>query len=165
MVKSAEPWATIIGQPEAVETLRYAAVDPVHAYLFLGPRGSGKRRAARSFAAAILASDDMADPDRHVRLALDGIHPDLVEASGARIVLANSYHLFLQPGSAVVARTGGLHGFMGWSGPILTDSGGFQVFSLPGRQITEKGVKFTFEKQGKPVFMGPDQLTAPSVVM
>jgi DNA polymerase-3 subunit delta' len=83
MVNSAEPWASVIGQTEAVEILRYAAVDPVHAYLFLGPRGSGKRRAARSFAAAILASDDMADPDRHVRLALDGIHPDLVEVEPA----------------------------------------------------------------------------------
>jgi queuine tRNA-ribosyltransferase len=80
--------------------------------------------------------------------ALKTLHPDQVAAAGARIVLANTYHLFLQPGPAVVKRCGGLHGFMGWDGPILTDSGGFQVFSLPGREITEEGVRFAFEKGG-----------------
>ena len=63
--------------------------------------------------------------------ALKSLHPALAEETGAQIVLANTYHLFLQPGPAVVARLGGLHGFMGWKRPILTDSGGFQVFSLP----------------------------------
>ena len=89
--------------------------------------------------------------------ALKATHPELVEKAGARIVLANTYHLFLQPGPAVVARVGGLHDFMGWKGPILTDSGGFQVFSLPGREITEEGVRFAFEKDGKQVFMGPEE--------
>jgi queuine tRNA-ribosyltransferase len=91
--------------------------------------------------------------------ALKTLHPDLVAQAGARIVLANTYHLYLQPGTAVVKRCGGLHGFMGWNGPILTDSGGFQVFSLPGREITEEGVRFAFEKGGSPTFLGPEEAT------
>jgi DNA polymerase-3 subunit delta' len=75
----AEPWTDVIGQESAVATLRNAAADPVHAYLFVGPSGSGKRQAARSFAAEVLSGDAAeADADRHVRLALSGIHPDLV---------------------------------------------------------------------------------------
>lgn len=88
--------------------------------------------------------------------ALKTMHPDLVEGTGAKIVLANTYHLWLQPGSAIVKRCGGLHKFMGWKGPILTDSGGFQVFSLPGREITEEGVKFQFSKNGGPTFLSPE---------
>ena len=68
---------------------------------------------------------------------------DLAEL-GARIVLANAYHLFFRPGVEVVASHGGLHGFMGWDGPILTDSGGFQVFSLAGtRVLHDDGIEFT----------------------
>ncbi|PLX41352.1 MAG: tRNA guanosine(34) transglycosylase Tgt [Deltaproteobacteria bacterium] len=89
--------------------------------------------------------------------ALKTLHPDHAEAAGAKIVLANTYHLFIQPGTNIVARAGGLHSFMGWDGPILTDSGGFQVFSLPDREITEEGVTFSFEKDGKPIFMGPEE--------
>ncbi len=90
--------------------------------------------------------------------ALKTVHPELLGQTGARIILSNTYHLFLQPGTAVVARLGGLHDFMGWKGgPMLTDSGGFQVFSLPGRVITEEGVRFAFEKDGKQVFMGPEE--------
>ncbi|MBI5441332.1 MAG: tRNA guanosine(34) transglycosylase Tgt [Deltaproteobacteria bacterium] len=92
--------------------------------------------------------------------ALKTLYPDLVAEAGARIVLANTYHLFLQPGTAIVKRCGGLHGFMGWKGPILTDSGGFQVFSLPGRVIEEQGVRFRFEKAGAPVFLGPEESMA-----
>ncbi|HUO52918.1 MAG TPA: tRNA guanosine(34) transglycosylase Tgt [Gemmatimonadaceae bacterium] len=67
---------------------------------------------------------------------------DLREA-GASMILANAYHLHLRPGEAVVRRMGGLHRFMGWDGPILTDSGGFQVFSLEGlRRVSEEGVEF-----------------------
>jgi len=62
---------------------------------------------------------------------------------GATLILANTYHLYLRPGADLVARMGGLHRFMGWDGPLLTDSGGFQVFSLEGlRQITDEGVTF-----------------------
>jgi queuine tRNA-ribosyltransferase len=71
-----------------------------------------------------------------------GITPAQVEATGARIVLSNTYHLHLQPGEQTVARLGGLHGFTGWQGPILTDSGGYQVFSLPNREIDDYGVTF-----------------------
>src|SRR5436853_7031192 len=61
---------------------------------------------------------------------IKGILPDHVAATGAQIILANTYHLMLRPGSHVVRDIGGLHAFMSWKGPILTDSGGFQVFSL-----------------------------------
>jgi queuine tRNA-ribosyltransferase len=88
---------------------------------------------------------------------LKSLHPDLVAQAGAAVVLANTYHLILQPGTAVVKRCGGLHGFMGWGGPILTDSGGFQVFSLPGRVISEEGVRFAFQKGGQQIFLGPEQ--------
>src|SRR5947199_3086509 len=68
--------------------------------------------------------------------------PELREI-GARFVLANTYHLFLRPGSELIGRLGGLHRFMGWDGPILTDSGGFQVVSLADlRRIDEDGVTF-----------------------
>ncbi|MBK8908331.1 MAG: tRNA guanosine(34) transglycosylase Tgt [Rhodospirillales bacterium] len=69
--------------------------------------------------------------------------PDMVIAAGAQIILANTYHLMLRPGAERIERLGGLHRFMNWAGPILTDSGGFQVMSLAGlRQITEEGVLF-----------------------
>src|SRR5436309_10782389 len=61
---------------------------------------------------------------------IKGILPDQVAATGSQIILANTYHLMLRPGSPVVRDIGGLHTFMSWKGPILTDSGGFQVFSL-----------------------------------
>ena len=67
---------------------------------------------------------------------------ELLEA-GAQIILSNTYHLFLRPGEKLIGEAGGLHRFMGWSGPILTDSGGFQVFSLSDfRKITQEGVEF-----------------------
>ncbi len=75
---------------------------------------------------------------------------------GARIILANTYHLYLQPGVHVVRKAGGLHKFMGWPGPILTDSGGFQVFSLPKKEVSEEGVTFKFEKRGEPAFLSPE---------
>ncbi|MDR7483934.1 MAG: tRNA guanosine(34) transglycosylase Tgt [Armatimonadota bacterium] len=69
--------------------------------------------------------------------------PEEVAATGAQMILANAFHLYLRPGVEVIAASGGLHAFMGWSGPILTDSGGYQVFSLaPMRQIDEDGVTF-----------------------
>src|SRR6188508_2579110 len=70
------------------------------------------------------------------------LHRDL-EGSGAEIILGNTYHLFLRPGDELIARRGGLHRFIGWDRPILTDSGGFQVFSLASRcVITEDGAEF-----------------------
>jgi queuine tRNA-ribosyltransferase len=75
--------------------------------------------------------------------AVKAMSPDEVRALGAQIILGNTFHLWLRPGLEVVAAHGGLHRFMGWDGPILTDSGGFQVFSLgPLRKVSEEGVKF-----------------------
>ena len=80
---------------------------------------------------------------------------DLSEA-GAQVVLGNTYHLMLRPGAEVVAAAGGLHRFMRWDGPILTDSGGFQVFSLARmRKITEEGCRFNSHIDGHEFFLGP----------
>src|SRR5690348_6930104 len=71
-----------------------------------------------------------------------GVDPCRLRETGAQMILANTYHLALRPGEATVAALGGLHKFMGWDGPILTDSGGFQVFSLADRMtFDETGVK------------------------
>jgi len=83
--------------------------------------------------------------------------PRDVAETGAEMILSNTYHLALKPGEALVEKLGGLHSFMGWSGPILTDSGGFQVFSLPGREIDEEGVKFRYEKGGERVTLTPER--------
>ena len=77
---------------------------------------------------------------------------------GCQVELSNTYHLHLRPGDDVVRLMGGLHKFMDWSGPILTDSGGFQVFSLSGlRKITEEGVTFASHIDGRRIFMGPEE--------
>ncbi len=77
---------------------------------------------------------------------------------GAHIVLGNTFHLWLRPGLEVIAAHGGLHGFMGWDGPILTDSGGFQVFSLGAlRKITEEGVTFQSPVNGDKLFLTPEE--------
>lgn len=76
---------------------------------------------------------------------------------GCQVELSNTYHLHLRPGDAVVRTLGGLHQFMNWDGPILTDSGGFQVFSLSGlRKISEEGVTFASHIDGHRIFMGPE---------
>ena len=87
-----------------------------------------------------------------------GMTPESLEALGAQIVLGNTLHLSLRPGAEVVAlHRDGLHGFMGWNGPILTDSGGFQVYSLATlRQISEAGVRFRSPVDGAEVFMSPE---------
>ncbi len=82
---------------------------------------------------------------------------DLKEV-GCQIELSNTYHLHLRPGDALVKEMGGLHKFMDWDGPILTDSGGFQVFSLAGlRKIKEEGVTFASHIDGRRIFMGPEE--------
>ena len=86
-------------------------------------------------------------------------HRDLTEV-GAEIILANTYHLFLRPGDELIARAGGLHRFMGWSGPILTDSGGYQVFSLGKRRtIDETGVRFRSHVDGTEHLLTPERAT------
>ncbi len=83
--------------------------------------------------------------------------PEEVAAAGAAMVLANTYHLYLRPGPELVAEAGGLHAFMGWPGPILTDSGGFQVFSLSAlRRVTEEGVLFRSHVDGSEHFLSPE---------
>ena len=91
------------------------------------------------------------------RAALRAVTPAQVVATGSQMVLANTYHLALRPGESLVAKAGGLHRFMDVPLPILTDSGGFQVFSLKGKEVSEKGVRFAEEKGGKRVFFTPER--------
>jgi len=84
--------------------------------------------------------------------------PEELRDVGSEIILGNTFHLMLRPGVEVIRQFGGLHDFMHWPGPILTDSGGFQVYSLAEkRQITEAGVQFRSPVNGDPVFLGPEQ--------
>ncbi len=84
--------------------------------------------------------------------------PEEVSGMGANIILSNTYHLFLRPGHQIVKEAGGLHKFMNWNGAILTDSGGFQVFSLSNlRKITEEGVSFRSHLNGEKLFIGPEE--------
>jgi queuine tRNA-ribosyltransferase len=99
--------------------------------------------------------------------AVKHLLPDEVRSTGAEIVLGNTYHLLLRPGSDLIARAGDLHRFMNWSGPILTDSGGFQVFSLGARakkrfgvngvKLTEEGVEFIDPLDGSLYFLSPEK--------
>ena len=85
------------------------------------------------------------------------LSPEELHEMGAGVILANTYHLSIRPGEDIVAKAGGLHKFMNWDGPILTDSGGFQVFSLAeNRKITEEGVEFKNHLNGDKLFMSPE---------
>ncbi|MDJ0844236.1 tRNA guanosine(34) transglycosylase Tgt [Crocosphaera sp.] len=87
-----------------------------------------------------------------------GLTPAQLETTGAQMILANTYHLHLQPGEKIVEAAGGLHCFMGWKGPILTDSGGFQVFSLSElRKIREIGVTFRSPRDGSIIELTPER--------
>ena len=86
------------------------------------------------------------------------ITPDQLKRCDAEMVLANTYHLHLQPGESLVAQAGGLHKFMGWAGPMLTDSGGFQVFSLSEmRTVTDEGATFRSPRDGRIIEMPPER--------
>jgi queuine tRNA-ribosyltransferase len=86
-----------------------------------------------------------------------GMLPEALKEIGAQVILANTYHLFLRPGHERIQRFGGLHSFMNWDRPILTDSGGFQVFSLGAlRKITEEGVLFQSHLDGSSLFLSPE---------
>ena len=89
-----------------------------------------------------------------------GIHfRDLRADINARIILGNTYHLYLRPGTAILRKVGGLHRFEGWERPILTDSGGYQVFSLAGlRKMTEEGVHFSSHIDGRKLFFTPESV-------
>lgn len=88
------------------------------------------------------------------------LSPEELKTIGAEIILSNTYHLYLRPGEDIIRAVGGLHKFMNWGGPILTDSGGFQVFSLSSlREIHEDGVKFRSHIDGSLHFLGPEKAT------
>ena len=90
--------------------------------------------------------------------SVKAVSPEDLEEAGAKIILANTYHLYLRPGHHIIGRLGGLHRFMNWSGPILTDSGGFQVYSLtPLRTLSEEGVTFRSHIDGSKHFIGPEE--------
>lgn len=90
--------------------------------------------------------------------AMRGVTLEDLVALQSEILLCNTYHLHLRPGEKVVGDAGGLHGFLDWNGSILTDSGGFQVFSLKAiREITDAGVKFQSHLDGSPLFIGPEE--------
>jgi len=93
------------------------------------------------------------------RGSVRGLDGSDLETIGAEIILANAYHLMLRPGEDVVAELGGLQTFMGWEGPVLTDSGGYQVFSLNPR-ISEEGVRFQSTYDGSPVELTPERAVA-----
>ena len=93
--------------------------------------------------------------------SVKALEPRDLVATGAQVVLGNTYHLMLRPGAEVIAAAGGLHRFMRWDGPILTDSGGFQVFSLAKmRRITEDGCLFNSHIDGHEFFLGPKESMA-----
>lgn len=92
------------------------------------------------------------------RGAVKSLPPDQVKATGAQVLLCNTYHLHVQPSEKLVKKLGGLHEFTGWGGPILTDSGGFQIFSMAKiRKITEEGVIFKNLSSGNEVLISPEK--------
>lgn len=89
--------------------------------------------------------------------SVKAVTPENLQKLGAQIILGNTYHLFIRPGHELIRRFGGLHQFMHWSGPILTDSGGFQIFSLQElAKITEEGATFRSHLDGKKLFLSPE---------
>ena len=93
------------------------------------------------------------------RAAVKNLTSDELEKIGAEIILSNTYHLAQRPGADIIKKAGGLHKFMSWKHPILTDSGGFQVFSLSKmRKISDEGVKFQSEIDGREIFLTPERV-------
>ena len=87
-----------------------------------------------------------------------GLTPEMLLSVGAKIILGNTYHLALRPGDELIAELGGLHAFMNWQGPILTDSGGFQVFSLTTQvKVTDHGASFRSHIDGTPLELTPER--------
>ena len=91
--------------------------------------------------------------------SVKAVSPEELDGAGVKVILANTYHLYLRPGHRIIERLGGLHRFMNWKGPILTDSGGFQVYSLSAlRNISDAGVTFQSHLDGSRHFMGPKEV-------
>ena len=87
-----------------------------------------------------------------------GLNVETLKNVGSRVLLANTYHLMLRPGKEVFKKFGGIHRFMNWNGPILTDSGGFQIFSLPhSRKINEQGAEFQSYVDGRMHLLSPEE--------
>lgn len=119
--------------------------------------GGGKARAG-SFLTAHGIVETPAFMPVGTQGTVKGITPTQLQEIGPQVVLGNTYHLGLRPGDGLIARLGGLHRFMAWDGPILTDSGGFQVFSLASlRKIKEEGVTFQSHLDGSPQFLSPER--------
>src|SRR5580658_10579617 len=98
--------------------------------------------------------------------SVKGVHHDDVRAAGTELLLANTYHLMLRPGAERVAALGGLHNFMRWPSPIITDSGGFQVMSLAAlRKVTEQGVTFRSHLDGTMVELTPERAIEVQVLL
>src|SRR5438128_11213941 len=96
--------------------------------------------------------------------SVKGVPQEVLEELGSEILLANTYHLYLRPGVDTVRRMGGLHGFMSWNRAILTDSGGFQVFSLTElRKVSEEGVTFRSHLDGSSHFLSPESAMAAQI--
>lgn len=92
------------------------------------------------------------------KATVKGIDSERLREAGAQIMLVNTYHLWLRPGHELIQRVGGIHRFSGWDGPILSDSGGFQVFSLKGiRKLSEEGVEFQSHLDGSKQFLTPEK--------
>ena len=92
------------------------------------------------------------------RATVTGLDPEDLRRLAPPILLANTYHLLLRPGVDLFRRVGGIHAFMGWPGPVLTDSGGYQIFSLPGdRTLTEEGARFLSYIDGQPHLLSPER--------
>ena len=89
--------------------------------------------------------------------AVRGVAIDNLKECGADILLANTYHLYIYPGTSLIKKHGGIAKFMGWDSLTLTDSGGFQVFSLPEKKVTDEGVHFRYEVNGEKIFLTPEK--------
>ena len=86
--------------------------------------------------------------------------PEYLKETGTKIILCNAYHLCLRPGEKIIKQLGGLHKFMGWDGAIITDSGGYQVFSLTGLiKVSDNGVEFQSPIDGTRLFLTPERMT------
>jgi queuine tRNA-ribosyltransferase len=148
----------LLNKEEIVKAGRHSASDPLMKFEILATDGSGRRGCLALPRGAVETPVFMPVGTYGTVKAMT---PDELESLGARIVLGNTFHLWLRPGTETVRRHGSLHRFMNWFRPILTDSGGFQVFSLGAmRKITEAGVSFRSPVDGAKVFMGPEESMA-----